>query len=155
MKTLHFAAFIHANREAVWNAMLAPETYKIWTAEFSEGSYFEGSWAKGERIRFLSPDGCGITSVIAEHRPHEFLSIRHLGIIKDGVEDTESEEARSWAPAYENYSLSASGSSTELAVDMDVTPEFEEYMVKTWPKALAKLKAISESGADKVHEKID
>ncbi len=106
-----------------------------------------------ERIRFLSPDGCGMTSVIAENRPHEFLSIRHLGIIKDGVEDTESEEARSWAPAYENYSFSASGTATELAVDMDVTPEFEEYMVKTWPKALAKLKAISESGAGKVHEK--
>lgn len=102
MKTLHFTTLIHASREAVWNVMFAPETYKIWTAEFSEGSYFEGSWAKGERIRFLSPDGCGMTSVIAENRPHEFLSIRHLGIIKDGVEDTESEEARSWAPAYEN-----------------------------------------------------
>lgn len=94
-----------------------------------------------------------MTSVIAENRPHEFLSIRHLGIIKDGVEDTESEEARSWAPAFENYTFSASGTSTELAVDMDVTPEFEEYMVETWPKALAKLKAISEAGAGKVHEK--
>lgn len=155
MKTLHFTTLIHASRGAVWNAMLAPETYKMWTAEFCEGSYFEGSWAKGERIRFLSPDGCGMTSVIAENRPHEFLSIRHLGIIKDGVEDTESEEARSWAPAYENYSFSASGTSTELAVDMDVTPEFEEYMAKTWPKALDKLKAISEAGAGKVHEKID
>lgn len=36
---------------------------------------------------------------------------------------------------------------------MDVTPEFEEYMVETWLRALAKLKAISESGAGKVHEK--
>jgi uncharacterized protein YndB with AHSA1/START domain len=34
MKTLHFTTLIHAGREAVWNAMLAPETYKIWTAEF-------------------------------------------------------------------------------------------------------------------------
>ena len=31
MKTLHFATIIHATREAVWDAMLAPETYKIWT----------------------------------------------------------------------------------------------------------------------------
>jgi len=148
MKTLHFTTLIHATPERVWNAMLAPETYESWTAEFSEGSYYEGSWAKGERIRFLSPDGCGITSVIAENRPHQFLSIRHLGIIHDGVEDTESEEARKWTPAYENYTFSATGASTTLEVDMDVTPEYEEYMTNTWPKALAKLKAICETGGN-------
>ncbi len=145
MKTLHFAAIINAKREAVWNTMLSPETYKIWTAEFTEGSYFEGSWAKGERIRFLAPDGSGMTSVIAENRPHEYISIKHLGYIKDGVEDTESEAVRSWAPSLENYSFSDAGSSTELKVDMEVTAEFEEYMVRIWPKALSKLKAICES----------
>lgn len=29
---------------------------------------------------------------------------------------------------------------------MDVTPEFESFMEKTWPKALAKLKEICEVG---------
>jgi hypothetical protein len=29
---------------------------------------------------------------------------------------------------------------------MEVTPEFEQYMAETWPKALAKLKAICEAG---------
>ena len=145
MKTLHFATIIHAKREAVWEAMLAPETYELWTAEFTEGSYFEGSWAKGERIRFLAPNGSGMTSVIAESRHYEFLSIKHLGYIKDGVEDTESEAVRSWAPSFENYSFSDAGLSTELKVDMDVMEEFEEYMAKIWPKALSKLKVICES----------
>jgi uncharacterized protein YndB with AHSA1/START domain len=147
MKSLHFATIIQARREKVWETMLAPATYRQWTAEFAEGSYFEGSWAKGDRIRFLAPSGSGMTSVIAENRPHEFLSIKHLGIVNDGVEDTDSEAARSWAPSFENYSLADTGSATELQVDMDVTPEFEEYLTKTWPKALARLKAICESPA--------
>lgn len=144
MKTLHFATVIHSPRKTVWETMLAPATYRLWTAEFAEGSYFEGSWAQGEPIRFLAPDGNGVASVIEENRPYEFLSIKHLGFIKDGLEDTESEAVRSWAPAFENYSFSDAGSSTELKVDIDVTPEFEDYMSKTWPKALSTLKAICE-----------
>lgn len=145
MKTLHFATTIHARPETVWEIMLAPATYRLWTSEFAEGSYFEGSWAKGERIRFMGPDGSGMTAVIAENRPHEFLSIKHLGMIKDGIEDTDSEAVRRWAPAFENYSFSKAGPTTELRVDMDVTPEFEEYMTKTWPKALSRLKALCEA----------
>ena len=84
-------------------------------------------------------------AVIAENRPHEFLSIKHLGQVKDGVEDTESDEVRAWAPAFENDSLSPDGSRTRLDVELDVLPDFEEYMTKTWPKALARVKAISEA----------
>jgi uncharacterized protein YndB with AHSA1/START domain len=147
MKTLHFATVIRASRATVWDVMLAPDTFRLWTAEFIEGSYYEGSWELGARIRFLAPDGNGMASVIAENRPHEFLSIKHVGYVKDGVEDTESEMVRSWAPAYENYTLSDAGTSTELAVDNDVTPEFEAYMTKVWPLALARLKKLCEARA--------
>ena len=44
MKTLHYATEINAPRKQVWDIMLGPETFKAWTAEFAEGSYFEGSW---------------------------------------------------------------------------------------------------------------
>jgi hypothetical protein len=147
MKTLHFAIAIHAPREIVWDTMLAPETYRRWTAEFTEGSYYEGAFAEGARIRFLAPDGNGITSVVAEWRPHEFLSLKHLGYVKDGIEDTDSEAVRSWAPSFENYTFAEAGSSTELSVDLDVEPAFEEYMMKVWPKALASLKALCEARA--------
>lgn len=63
----------------------APETFKAWTAEFAEGSYFEGSWNAGRKIRFLVPDGSGMTSTIAESRPHEFISIKHLGIVANSA----------------------------------------------------------------------
>lgn len=145
MKRLQFSATISANREAVWRAMLEPDTYQLWAAEFAEGSHFEGSWEKGQRIRFLAPNGEGMSSIIAENRPHEFISIKHVGFIKDGIEDTESEEVRKWTPSFENYSFADAGRATEVTVEMDVTPEYEDYFEKTWPKALSRLRAICEA----------
>jgi uncharacterized protein YndB with AHSA1/START domain len=145
MKTLHFTTLIQAPRQVVWNTMLERQTYEIWTTEFTEGSTFEGSWNQGERIRFLAPGGSGITSVIEENRPLEFISIKHLGEIKNGVEDTDSAQVRSWAPSYEKYTFSDAGGVTQITVAVDVIPEFEDYMVTTWPKAFAKLKALCES----------
>jgi hypothetical protein len=147
MKTLHYAATIDAPRKQVWDVMLGPETFKAWTTPFAEGSYFEGSWDEGRKIRFLIPDGSGMTSMIAQNRPYEFLSIKHLGIIKDGIDDTESDAARRWAPAYENYTFANAGMATELKIDVDAAPDFEAFMEDAWPKALAKLKTLCEEGA--------
>ncbi len=145
MKTLHFSMLIAARPKVVWEAMLGLDTYKVWTAEFTEGSSFEGSWSEGQTIRFMAHDGSGMTSVIAKSRPYEFISIKHLGHIKDGVEDTQSDAVRSWEPSFENYTFSNVGTSTEVKVDIDVPPEFEVYMRNTWPKALARLKTICEA----------
>jgi uncharacterized protein YndB with AHSA1/START domain len=142
---MQFSARIDAPRKNVWDAMLAPDTYKQWTAEFMAGSYYEGSWDAGERIRFLSPDGGGMLAQIAENRPYEYVSIKHIGEIKDGVEDTTSETVRTWAPAFENYTFTDAGSGTDVHVEMDVMPEYEEYMGKAWPRALARLKEICEA----------
>ncbi|HEX4954758.1 MAG TPA: SRPBCC domain-containing protein [Thermoanaerobaculia bacterium] len=146
MNTLHFAITIDAPRAAVWKTMIAPETYRLWTADFAQGSYFEGSWAEGERIRFLGPDGSGMVAVIAENRLHEIISIQHLGFVANGVEDTESEAVKAWAPLFETYRFTDAGSATEVQVDMDIWPEHQDYMAETWPKALAKLKALCEAG---------
>ncbi len=148
MKTLHFSTAIDAPRELVWDAMLGPDTYRLWTAPFCEGSYYEGSWAKDAKIRFLGPGGGeGMSSVIDENRLYEFISIRHLGEIKDGIEDTESERAKSWAQAFENYTFTSKGKSTEVKVDIDTAPDFEGYMNEAWPKALAALKSLCEAQA--------
>lgn len=148
MTTLHFSITIRAPREYVWDAMIGPYTFGIWASEFTDGSHFEGSWDEGERILFLASNGDGMTAVIAENRPGEFISIKHLGYIKYGVEDTDSEQVRSWAPVFENYTFVDLGADTEVRVDMDVTPEFESYMAAIWPKALARLKKLCESGSE-------
>jgi hypothetical protein len=144
VKTLHFSIRIDAPVERVWETMLASDSYRTWTSEFTEGSYYEGSWDPGATIRFLAPSGDGMFATIAENRPHEYLSIKHLGFIVGGVEDCESESIRAWAPAYENYSFKRVGGETELLIHQDVTEDFERYMLETWPKALARLKALCE-----------
>ena len=99
LKRLQFSTTIAVSPARVVEMMTGPESYRQWTSVFAEGSCFEGSWEKGQKIRFLSPSGDGMVSEIAVHRRNEFVSIRHLGFIVNGVVDTDSEAVRAWAPA--------------------------------------------------------
>lgn len=149
MKKLHFSAKISASAEKVWHAMLDEETYKEWTKPLGGGGYFKGSWEKGSKILFIGSDPetgkeGGMVSRIAENKPYEFISIEHVGIIQDGVEDTTSEEAKKWAPAFENYTFKEENGITEVSVNQDMADEFAEGFEKMWPEALAKLKEIAE-----------
>ena len=143
LKRLQWSVDIAAPASRVYETFVDLDGYKQWTSAFGEGLHFEGSWRKGQRMRFLTPEGHGVISEIAENKPNEFLSVRHLGYIADGVEDTSSEAIRAWAPAYENYTFTATPRGTKVIVEQDMTQEFEG-MAETWPKALAKLKALCE-----------
>ena len=146
-KRIQFFIDIAAPVPVVFSTMLDPQSYRDWTTAFAEGSYYEGSWQQGQKIRFMAPSGDGMVSEIAEHRVNEFTSIRHLGYVANGVEDTQSDAIRAWAPAYENYSFLPTALGTRLVVDQDVTPEFEQYIAQAWPKALQRLKQLCEAGA--------
>jgi hypothetical protein len=146
-KTLNFSVSIQCPRRMVWDTMLGLDGYKVWTAAFCEGSYFSGSWAEGQKIRFLSPGGDGMIAVIAENRPYDHVSVRHIGEISGGVEDTTSTKVQAWAPAYENYTFVESGDGTEVTVSLDTASEWEQYMLDTYPKALVLLKNLCESKA--------
>jgi len=145
-KRLQWSAEIAAPASKLYELMIGPESYTQWASAFADGSYFEGSWQQGQAIRFLTPPaGDGMVSEIAENRAHEFISIRHLGMIANGVEDTRSEAVRAWAPVYENYTFEATAHGTLLTVHLDVIDEWEGYMQEAWPKAIARLKALAES----------
>lgn len=146
LKRLQWSVDIAATASKVCQMLVGSESYTQWTSAFGDGLYFEGSWQKGQPIRFLTPSGHGVISEVAENRQNEFISIRHLGYIANGVEDTSSEAIRAWAPAYENFSFTATPQGTKLTVEQDMTDEFEE-MVEAWPKALEKLKALCENRA--------
>lgn len=145
MNTQHHQILIHAPREHVWRSTLFSPTYERWTSTFCEGSRFEGSWDAGTTIRFCGPNGDGMLAEIAEHWPTEFVSIRHLGMIKNGVEDTGSEAVRAWAPCFENYTFTDEAGGTRVRVDVDVFGTYEDWMAQTWPKALLALKAVCEN----------
>ena len=146
VKQLHFSIVINAPVQTVWQLMLSDVGYRNWTSAFCEGSYFKGSWQQGETIRFLSPSGDGMAATIAEHIPLELISIKHLGFIVAGVDDFSSDNVTSWAPAFENYRFRAVDSGTEVSIEQDIAPQYEQYMQDSWPKALQKLKALCEQG---------
>lgn len=146
---MHFEIVINAPVQKVWDTMLGQETYKEWTSVFEPTSCYEGSWDKGSKIKFLSSDGGGMVSEIAENIMHKFISIKHLGEVHDSVEDTTSEKVMAWLPAFENYTFHDKGTETQLDIDMEMpsspeTKAMKEMFEGMWPNALLKLKEICE-----------
>ena len=90
-----------------------------------------------------------MVSRIAENVPNEFMSIEHLGMYDNGVEDYESEQVKMWAGAKENYTLTDVDGKTHLDVYMQMDESEEnkkmiDMFADMWPKALAKVKELAE-----------
>lgn len=145
MKDLQFDIDIAAPGARVWDCMFDPIAYRDWTSAFAPGSYYEGSWEAGRRLRLLDPQGFGMEAVVDESVKHERLSLRLVGEIKDGRPVAGSPLGQ--APAHERYVFSAApGGGTRLVVHLQSWDDgFTEFLNDTWPKALRRLKALSES----------
>jgi len=140
----HFSIDIKAPREKLWQVLWSDPSYRKWTSVFSEGSHAISDWEEGSRITFLSADGGGMYSCIEKKVPNEFMSFRHLGVVKDGVEQPLDEETKQWSGAMENYTIKASETGTVLTVDMDITEDFADYFGEKFPLALEKVKEMVE-----------
>jgi uncharacterized protein YndB with AHSA1/START domain len=146
MEKITFNTIINASREKVWNTMLEKDTYQEWTVPFHEGSTYDGNWEEGSEIKFIGPSEDGVVSgmyaLIAASRPHEFVSIKHLGELIDGEKNpwliVEGQEG------YENYTFKDTEDGTELLVELSVPAEWKDMFNDMWPRALAKLKEIAE-----------
>lgn len=147
MYRMHYSIFIDAPREKVWDAMLGDDGYRTWTEAFGPGSHFIGDWSEGSKMLFLAPgeDGeMGMVSRIRANRRHEFVSIEHLGIVKDGKEEYTGDEVQLWAGAIEEYRFREIDGSTEVLIDVDVDEKMKGMFETMWPKALQSLKSLAE-----------
>ena len=146
MIKVNFSAAIHAPKQRVWYVLWEKSFYEQWTRLFAEGSTVKtDGWKEGSMVQFLGPNENGMVSMVVANKPNEYMSFRHLGIVKDGVEDTTSDEAKGWAGAMENYTLKEENGITVLTVEMETTEEYKDYFNNKWPKALAKVKELSEA----------
>jgi uncharacterized protein YndB with AHSA1/START domain len=106
MKKMSHEIQIVAPAASVWDAVVDPHKYMAWTWQFHPTSYFDGGWDKGDKILFLGQDEQGsiggMVAEIAESEFAKYISIRHLGYVQDGVEDTESKGVQAHFPSYEN-----------------------------------------------------
>lgn len=146
MIKVNFSAAIHAPKQRVWYVLWEKSFYEQWTRLFAEGSTVKtDGWKEGSMVQFLGPNENGMVSMVVANKPNEYMSFRHLGIVKDGVEDTTSDEATGWAGAMENYTLKEENGIIVLTVEMETTEEYKDYFNNKWPKALAKVKELSEA----------
>jgi hypothetical protein len=144
MDKLHFSVCIKAPREKVWNVLWNDATYRSWTNVFSEGSYAVSDWEQGSWILFLTPEGVGVYSLIDRKIPNEVMSFRHMGILQDVKHVNGDEEMEEWIGAMENYLLREKDGITELMVEMDINEKNRKYFNMTFPKALQKIRSLSE-----------
>lgn len=144
MQKINFSIDISAPREKVWDVLWTDKTYREWTSVFTEGSYAESDWNEGSKILFLSPKGDGMSSLILKKDPPEFMSFKHIAMVKNSEEQPLDEESKKWSGALENYKLITNGTGTTLTVEMDANEDMQAYMNTTFPKALQKVKELSE-----------
>lgn len=149
MKKFSINTRINAPKEKVWHIMLDEASYREWAAAFQEGSRYEGNWEKGSKIMFIGPDPetgteGGMVAQVEENRPYEFVSIQHVALFGNGVEDSTSDEAKKWVPAYENYTFTETDGATEVLVEIDLLEEHIPMFEKTWTTALDRLKELAE-----------
>jgi hypothetical protein len=144
MEKTNFSTTINAPKVKVWKVLWDDATYRKWTSVFSPTSYAETDWKEGSKVLFLDGQGSGMVSKIEANRPNEFMSFKHLGIVKDNVEDTESDAVKGWAGAFENYTLKEVNGVTELLVELDMNEEHKEMFMGMFPKALEQVKILSE-----------
>jgi hypothetical protein len=149
METLHFNIHILASVEKVYATMITKPTYQTWTAEFAPGSSFKGSWEEGAKILFVGPEeegkDSGMVSRIRINTPYRFISIEHLGILKEGVEIITGPEADAFRGALEEYRFAANAGGTSLEISLDTATDYVSYFQEAFPRALKKLKEICEA----------
>lgn len=144
MNKLRFSINIHAPRENVWHTLWDDKTLREWAGLIDPGTYMVGELKEGNEVQFLSGSGYGVTSLIEKLIPNELVSFRHLADTKDSGVHVRDKE---WTGGTERYALTENDNSTTLTYDTDLPPEQEEYFKGVLPKALERIKFLTEKNA--------
>lgn len=141
-KKVEFFIEIRANKEKVWNTLWRDETFRQWSSIIDPGTYMVGDLKEDNEIQFISSENSyGITSIVEKVVPGEFLLLKHKSDTKESGKEKRDEQ---WTGSKESYTLTEKNGVTTLAVVFDVPLEFEEYFNENYPKALRKVKELSE-----------
>ncbi|EDP72336.1 hypothetical protein FBALC1_14582 [Flavobacteriales bacterium ALC-1] len=138
---LKFSIDIKADKSKIWHALWDDSSYRDWASVFFEGSYADTDhWKEGSTVMFLAPDKSGIYSNIEKHIPNTMMSFKHIGNVIGGKEQPIDDDTKIWSGATETYTITEGVDHNILTVDIDILDEHVEFMSKTLPKALEKVK---------------
>lgn len=142
MKEMQFSIEIHATKARVWDTLWQDETFRQWAGVIDPETYMVGDLKEGNEIQFISAaNGYGVTSLVEKLVAGEFLLLRHRA---DTKEDGKQEREKEWTGGQESYRLEETDGTTTLTVAFDVPLELKEYFKVNFPKALERVKILSE-----------
>lgn len=146
METLTYEIRINAPIQEVWDLLWQPETYSVWTQFFMPDSQLKTDWKIGGKTYFTDKAGAGMVSTIESLQEPTEIVFKHLGTVKDGVEDIESKEVKEWSGAEEKYFLRAiDENTTEVRVITHIDGEHQECMNNGFNQGFAMLKNLAEN----------
>jgi hypothetical protein len=147
-ETIHIDQIINTDIKKVFDTLIAEDTYGKWTAAFGPGCHFKGSWEEGSKMQFLAPNKIGeingMFSTVKENKSPHKLTLEHQGIVQNGEETKEGNEAEKWSGAKESYTLKEEDGKTHLSIVMDLPEEEKGFFIEAWEQALVSLKEICE-----------
>lgn len=142
---LHFEVTIQTTAAHLWDCLWLPENYKLWTSKFCAGSYYETTaFEAGSDIRFLTPNGQGMYSVIETLVPNKSLTFKHKGEISNFENEAYTDGSQLWKDARERYEITENGSHLTLKVTVDTLEMYLAHTKQMFTDALADLKALAE-----------
>jgi len=146
METLKYRIEIDAPAEKVWDVLWNDRTYSQWTHYFSPGSIMKTDWQIGGKTYFTEASGQnGMVSTIEHIEEPKILIFKHLGELKNGVEDIDSDRVKEWNGSLEAYHLEKVEDKTILKVEVDVDPSYKSMMDNGFSKGLEVVKHLSEN----------
>lgn len=144
METLSYMIMIESSLQKVWNVLWGDETYGQWTQYFNPGSQVKSDWKIGGKTYFLNAEGNGLVSTIGSLQQPHYVVFKHLGVLKDGVEDTQSREVKEWSGSFERYFLTEFGGKTKLYIEVQAEKHRREAMDAGFTKGLETVKQLAE-----------
>ncbi len=142
MTEMQFSVEINAPKERIWETLWGDKTFRDWAGIVDPGTYMVGELAEGSVVQFNSAEGYGVTSTIARLTPKEYILFKHKADTKDHGASSREEQ---WTGGSESYKLTEKNGITTLTLEFDVPAKLRRTMEVTYPKALSRIKELSET----------
>lgn len=110
------------------------------------GMLMQTDWEVGGRTYFTdSGNKNGMVSTIESIEKPNHLIFKHLGELRNGVEDVDSEKVKALNGSVEAYYLVKNNDKTTVKVEVDSDDNFQEMFDNGFKKGLEVIKNLSEN----------
>ena len=143
MKELVFEININKPKEVVWNILWDDLSFRDWANNIDEGTYLKGDLVEGNEIQFISSvNGYGVTSLVAELIPNQYILFKHAADTQNTGAETRDKQ---WTGGSESYTLVEENNSTLLTIRSEIPEELVDYFNQAMPIALNRIKELAEN----------